>query len=314
MLKKLKIIFIGNSIISEKYLKFLLKLKYNIITIITKPDKPLRKNKKKKYSSIKKISDNYNIPILQPKNLLDIYYNILNLKADIIVIISYGNKIPKSFFKITKFGCINIHFSLLPRWRGSSPIQYSILYGDKKTGVTIIKINKNFDEGDIIFQSICLISKNDNSNTLFKKLMYIGIESLILSLKLIFKNRFFLEKQNNLYSTYAYKINKKNAKIKWYLPAIYLKRIIKAFNLWPISFFLTKNKYIKIFSTNTNLVKYNNYSIGEILNISKNGIEINTINGILILKEIQISGKKKNKIKNIINGINNIFNIGEVIN
>ncbi|UDG80474.1 methionyl-tRNA formyltransferase [Candidatus Annandia pinicola] len=312
MLKSLKIIFIGTSFIAEKYLKYLFKLKYKIIAIITKYDKLL--DKKKKYSKIKILSKYYKIPILQPKFLLDIYYKIFFLKPDIIIISSYGNIIPKKIFNIPKFGCINVHFSILPRWRGSSPIQHAILYGDKKTGVTIIKINKYLDEGDIIFKSICIIKDKDNINNLYKKIIYIGIESLIISLNLIVKKKFLLEKQNNFYSTYAYKIKKKNARIKWYLPAIFLKRFIKAFNLWPVCFFLIKKIYIKVFKIDVNFIKNNKYNIGEIISINNNGININTISGILILKEIQFSGKNKVKVKKNLNNIYNIFILKNIIN
>lgn len=312
MLKSLKIIFIGTSVIAEKYLKYLLKLKYKIIAIITKYDKFL--DKKKKNSKIKILAKYYKVHILQPKLLLDIYYKILFLKPDIIIVSSYGNIIPKKIFNIPKLGCINVHFSLLPRWRGASPIQHAILYGDKKTGVTIIKINKYLDEGDIIFKSVCIIKNKDNSNNLYKKIIYMGIKSLIISLNLITKKNFLLEKQNNFYSTYAYKIKKKNSKIKWHLPAVFLKRFIRAFNLWPVCFFLIKKTYIKVFKVNFDFIKNNKYNIGEIINVNKNGIKINTISGILILKEIQFSGKNKFKVKKNLNVIYNFFILKNIIN
>ncbi|MCV2525537.1 MAG: methionyl-tRNA formyltransferase, partial [Candidatus Lightella neohaematopini] len=215
MRKKLRIVFIGSSIFSLYHLIKLIKEKYCIILIVTKPKSKLSKMKKKHaLNLIIKVSIKYNIPILQSQSLNEIYSVLSKLTISLIIVASYGKKLSESIINIPKFGCLNIHGSLLPRWRGSAPIQRALYYGDCITGITVIKIDNNLDTGNIIYQKFCVIKKYDNSITLCKKLAKMG--ALIL-IKLLEINLFDITNtsQNNIGITYAKKLTKQEAKINW---------------------------------------------------------------------------------------------------
>ncbi|MCV2528803.1 MAG: methionyl-tRNA formyltransferase [Candidatus Lightella neohaematopini] len=317
MQKNLRIVFIGSSIFSLYHLIKLIKKKYCIILIITKPKSKLSKiSKKHALNLIIKASIKYNIPILQSQSLNEIYSVLSKLTISLIIIASYGKKLSESIINIPKFGCLNVHGSLLPRWRGSAPIQRAIHYGDCVTGITIIKINNNLDTGNIIYQKFCVIKKYDNSITLCKKLAKMGALILIKLLKI---NLFDITStsQNNIGITYAKKLTKQEAKINWFLSSIKLVNMIRAFNPWPMAFFYYQNSIIKII----NAVSSNyciNKTPGTIVHYNKWGIYIVTGNGIIILTSIKIITKNSSVIvntdnNNILMVANRLFKINTIL-
>ncbi|MCV2499959.1 MAG: methionyl-tRNA formyltransferase [Candidatus Lightella neohaematopini] len=301
MQKNLRIVFIGSSIFSLYHLIKLIKKKYCVILIITKPKPKFSKRNKKNLSNlIIKVSAKYNIPILWSESLDDIQIMLSKLIIDLIIIASYGKKLSKSILDIPKFGCLNIHGSLLPRWRGAAPIQRAIYYGDCVTGVTIIKINNDLDTGNIVYQKICVIKKHDNNITLCKKLAKIGSTILI---KLLQTNLFNSSvSQNNIGVTYAKKLTKQEAKINWSVSNTKLVNMINAFNPWPMAFFYYQDNIIKIISAIAS-----NYYIkknpGTIIHYNKWGIYITTGCGIIILTSIKVINKDSNAIT--VSNINN---------
>ncbi|MCR3754964.1 MAG: 10-formyltetrahydrofolate:L-methionyl-tRNA(fMet) N-formyltransferase [Candidatus Westeberhardia cardiocondylae] len=307
MFKKLRIIFAGTSQFSSYHLNELIHSKHKIIGTFTKPDCKSGRGKILTQNIIKKISQNNNIPIFQPKSSQDFnkWINTIKiLKPDIMVVASYGIIIPKKILILPKFGCINVHASLLPKWRGAAPIQRSILEGDKKTGITIIQMNSFLDEGDIIYQKTCNIHNKDTSETLEKKLSNIGKKALIETLTKFNNKTIQPIKQNNNFATYAKKINKKESKINWKLSATQLDRYVKAFNPWPICYFTTNKKKIKIWESEVNN-KTSSKTPGTILKIDKSGIHISTGHKILIIKTLQIENKQSTSFKNILNSPKN---------
>ncbi|MCV2518591.1 MAG: methionyl-tRNA formyltransferase [Candidatus Lightella neohaematopini] len=301
MQKNLRIVFIGSSIFSLYHLIKLIKKKYCIILIITKPKPKFSKRNKKNLSNlIIKISIKYNIPVLWSKSLDDIQMTLSKLTIDLIIIASYGEKLSKSILDIPRFGCLNIHGSLLPRWRGAAPIQRAIYYGDCITGVTIMKINSNLDTGNIVYQKTCVIKKYDNNITLCKKLAKLG--SIIL-IELLQTNLFNSNvSQNNIGVTYAKKLTKQEAKINWSLSNTKLVNMINAFNPWPMAFFYYQDNTIKIISAIAS-----NYYIkknpGTIVHYNKWGVYIATGCGIIVLTSMKIINKHSNAIT--ISSVNN---------
>ncbi|MCV2524755.1 MAG: methionyl-tRNA formyltransferase, partial [Candidatus Lightella neohaematopini] len=272
----------------------MIKKKYRIILIITKPKPKFSKRNKKNLSNlIIKISVKYNIPILCSKSLDDIQITLSKLTVDLIIVASYGKKLSDSILNIPKFGCLNIHGSLLPRWRGAAPIQRAIYYGDCITGVTIMKISNNLDTGNIIYQKICVIKKHDNNVTLCKRLAKIGSTILV---KLLQTNLFNSSvSQNNIGITYAKKLTKQEARIDWSLSNTRLINMINAFNPWPMAFFCYQNNLIKIISAIASDY-YINQNPGTIIHYNKWGIYITTGRGIIILTSIKIISKNNNVI------------------
>ncbi|MCV2531440.1 MAG: formyltransferase family protein, partial [Candidatus Lightella neohaematopini] len=239
------------------------------------------------------------------------------LIVDLIIVASYGKKLSESILDIPKFGCLNIHGSLLPRWRGAAPIQRAIYNGDCITGITIIKINNNLDTGNILCQRICVIKKYDSSITLCKRLARIGAIVLIELLKINLFNVSSIV-QNNINVTYAKKIAKSEAKINWFLSNTKLVNIINAFNPWPIAYFYYQNHVVKVIDAIA--ISYHIKKIpGTIIHYNKWGIYITTGYGIIILTSMKVINKNSSIYVNAINSnilitANTLFSIGTMLN
>lgn len=315
-MKRLKIIFAGTEKFSAKYLSSLIYSLYDVILVISQPDQCFGRGQKVNFSPVKILSKENNIPILQPVDLNEkqFKYNLLQFHADIMIVVSYGKMIPKQIINMFPKGCINVHPSLLPRWRGSTPIQSSILNGDKKTGVSIIKMNDKIDSGNIINQIKCSISSKDTTQSLSLKLVKIGITALFEVLHNIITNTIIEKKQNEKYATFSKKILKKDALLDWNVTAKELERLIRAFNPWPICFFIMQNNAIRVWqaqviNTDQNL----NFSIGEIIYANSNGIQINTSCKILNIQKLQFPGKKVMHVKDVLLSKKNWFKKGIII-
>lgn len=311
----MRIIFAGNNDYSAKHLSFLLSLKNKciVVGVLTKFNKFHGKNKKK-LNFIKILNKKFNIPYIELENFenkKDIDW-IVNKKADLMIVVSFGLLIPKSVINIFPLGCFNFHASLLPRWRGPSPIQYCILYGDTETGVTLIKLNSKLDSGDIVDQMRLFIDKKDNAVTLLKKILYVSIKMLG---KFIFllndKKKIVFQKQNEKLATFSKKFVKKDGLINWNDSVIKIHRCIKALYPWPSSYFFLENKLIKIKKSNF-IVKKNKYIPGTILDVDKNGIKIKASDGILIILELQIQGGIEMSVKDFLNSNRKIFVVGDL--
>ncbi len=311
MKKKKNILFFGTPEFASYQLKNIIKKKkYKIVGVVTK--------KTKKNNPVKKIAKKNNINIFEPKNIKELKkikkkINLLNV--NIILIVAYGLILPKEIINIPQFGCINIHASLLPRWRGSSPIQKSILYGDKYSGITFIKINKFIDSGKIIYQKKCIIKNKYTYPKLYKKLKKMGSKYLPKVLKNFINKKYIEKKQNKKYITYAKKIKKKEGLINWNKDtALKIERKIKAFYIWPKTFFYYKKYIIFIWSIKIKKIKNKKYIPGQIIKYNKKNLNIFTKKSyILKIKKIQLNNRKKIKISELINSKPNLFIPGEIL-
>ncbi len=239
---------------------------------------------------------------------------IIKLNIDLIILIEFGIILPKFIIKIPRLGCYNVHPSLLPKWKGPSPIQYTLLHGDKKTGITFIKINEKIDEGNIILQKKCNILKNDNYITLYNKLINLSKNIINKIIKKIYLNKIIELKQKKIYKkNYTYKIKKIDGIINWKNTAKKIDRQIKAFYKWPKTFFYYK-KYI-IFIWKIKIIKkYNNkYKIGEIVSYNSKHLKIQTGKKIIKIIKIQINNKKKMKINKFFNSKPKFFIKGKIL-
>ncbi|QJC29104.1 methionyl-tRNA formyltransferase [Enterobacteriaceae endosymbiont of Plateumaris rustica] len=320
--KKIKIIFMGTSNFAVFHLKTLLNY-YQVVCVITKADSYSNRGYKLTFSPIKNLVLKHKIKILQPLSLntKEFLNSILKYKFDMIIVVDYGLLIPQSILKIPPLGCINVHASLLPRWRGAAPIQRALYENDAKTGVSIIKMNNYLDAGDIIYQKECNIDYNDTYGTLYNKLCILGLKSLLYVLN-IFSNgkdiKLKPQTKNNFKITYANKILKKESKINWFFPTKKIECIIRAFNPYPGTYFLLKNERFKIWNVeiiNNNIDK-NILVPGKILSIdNKNSIDISTIDGILKIKIIQPSGKIPMNVKDFLNNkkYKKLFSKGKIL-
>ena len=299
-MSSLKILFAGTSKFAEYHLQKLIESKHNVISVFTQPGKRSGRGLKFTQSPVREMAFNNNIEIWQPEKISNKEVSIIKeLNPDIIVVVSYGLLIPKEILSIPKLGCINVHPSLLPRWRGAAPIQRSIESGDTITGVTIMMMNEKLDTGDIIYQEPHRIDSHKKAWELEEELMNLGGHILLLALESILNNKFILYPQEHRLSTYAKKITKKESKIDWNMTAQEIHNKIMAFNSWPIAETTLSGERIRIYDS-----KYNeNDIIGIPGNIKsyENNIEVFTKKGTLSILSLQKENSKVLGVKDFLN-------------
>ncbi len=300
--KNIKIIFMGTSYFAVPILKKLLSTDYCLLTtVITQPDKKTGRKQILSSSPIKKEAQKYNIPILQPNKISKIKDKISKIKPDLIIVVAYGQILPKEILQIPKYGCINVHPSLLPKYRGPSPIVYSILNGEKSTGTTIIKMNEKMDAGNIISQNLLNIKTKDTTQNLNDKLSKLGVQLLIETLPKYISGNIKIKLQNDSKATYTKIIKKENGKIDWQKSSSRIEKEIRAYFPWPGSYTYwekkTKNteqkKILKILPPVAyHMSHVTKYKPGQVFLTSGNKMAVKCGKGYLIIENIQPEGKK----------------------
>ncbi len=306
----LKILFAGTPEFAVSPFKALLQSSHTIIAAYTQPDRPAGRGRLLHESPIKQLAVLHNIPVFQPKSLRDPEEQafLKNLNPDLMVVAAYGLILPKAILEIPKYRCINIHASLLPRWRGASPIQQAILAGDPETGISIMQMDAGLDTGDVLSMHACPITAEDTSQTLHDKLAVLGSEALIAILNDMETKKLSLQKQNDSLASHAPKISKEDAKIDWSENAVVLDRKIRAFNPWPIAFTNMGDQVIRIWKAiHIENDSTSNSKPGVILNTSEAGIDVATGKGILRILELQLAGGKRLAVAEILKSKHALF-------
>lgn len=289
----LKIVFAGTPAFGLPCLDALAHSEHHLQAVYTQPDRPAGRGRKLQASAIKEWALAHEIPVYQPLNFKspETVAELAALKPDVLIVIAYGLILPKIVLDIPKLGCVNVHASLLPRWRGASPIQHAILYGDTKSGVTIMQMDVGMDTGDMLHKVSCTITQTDTANTLHDKLAQISAAPLLRTLTELANNTAQPEIQNNELVTYAGKINKEDALINWHLTALEIDQKIRAFNPWPIAYTLIDNEVLRIHHAKV-VATETTHAPGTVLNIDKKGMLIATGKHALLVEKIQFSGAK----------------------
>ena len=269
-------------------------------------------------SPVKQLAEQNNIPVYQPKSLRkeEAQFELKALNADVMVVVAYGLILPKAVLDAPRLGCLNVHGSILPRWRGAAPIQRSIWAGDAQTGVTIMQMDEGLDTGDMLHKVYCDILPTETSTSLYNKLAELAPSALIDVLDNLESGKFTAEKQDDRQSNYAEKLSKEEAQLDWSLPAMQLERNIRAFNPWPIAYFSTEDKdgnaqTLKVYQAE--VLSHQDKPAGTILSADKNGIQIATVDGVLNLLQLQPAGKKPMSAQDLLNGRAEWFTIGKVL-
>ncbi|NVJ88811.1 MAG: methionyl-tRNA formyltransferase [Flavobacteriaceae bacterium] len=304
-MKDLRIVFMGTPDFAVTILDYLLENKYNVVGVITAPDKPAGRGRKLNQSAVKKYAITKGLPILQPTNLKDKSFNeeLKSLKPDLQIVVAF-RMLPKIVWQLPKYGTFNLHASLLPEYRGAAPIHWAIVNGEIKTGVTTFFIDDKIDTGEIILQEETEISSNETVGTLHDRLMYLGAELVAKTVDLIETKKIKTTPQPVLEEKSAPKLNSENTKINWSdsLDNIYNK--IRGLNPFPAAwtFIESANEKVKAQIYAVEKEKENhNYSLGKILT-SKKELKIAVKEGFINVKEIKLSGKRKMDIKSLLNG------------
>ncbi len=299
-MKNLKVIFMGTPEFCVPILESLIN-KCNVLAVVTQPDKEVGRKKELIYSPVKKKALEYGIKVLQPVRIRDEYQEIINLNPDIIITCAYGQIVPETILNAPKYGCINVHASLLPKLRGGAPIHKAIINGYDKTGITIMYMDKGMDTGDMISKVEVKIENSDTAQTLHDKLQEVSVPLLLETLPTIIDGTNKREKQNDNEATYAYNVTREEEHVNFNKTSKDVYNQIRGLNSWPGAYAILDDKNIKLWLSKTSDKKYNEKP-GTIVNLDKSGMEVVTSDGSILITELQLPGKKKMNIKDFING------------
>lgn len=299
-MKDLKVIFMGTPVFCVPILEELIK-ETNVVAVVTQPDKEVGRKHEISFSPIKKVAIKNNIKVLQPVKIKEEYEDVTSLNPDIIITCAYGQIVPLAILNCPKYGCINVHASLLPKLRGGAPIHKAIINGYDKTGITIMYMDKGMDTGDMIAKEEVKIEDNDTAESLHDKLSAISVPLLMKTLPSIINRTNKREKQNDADATYAYNVSREEEHVSFDKSSKDVYNQIRGLNSWPGAYAILDDKNIKLWSSSITNNKYDK-TPGTIINLDKNGLCVATKDGSVLIKELQIPGKKKMSIKDFING------------
>ena len=306
----MRIIFAGTPDFAANTLEALLTTDHEICAVYTQPDRPSGRGRKLTASPVKQLAVEHQIPVQQPLNFKseEIKQILAAYQADLMIVVAYGLLLPQAVLDAPTLGCINIHASLLPRWRGAAPIQRAILAGDHETGICIMQMEAGLDTGPVLAQATSPIHDNDTAQILHDRLALLGAKTLLETLPEIESRQQQAKKQDDALSCYADKLKKQEAIIDWHQPAIRIAKQIQAFNPWPVAQTTWQNKVFRIWSAIAIKTEHA-ASIGEVLAVSREGIDIATSDGVLRATQIQVPGKRAMSVSDFINA--NAISIGE---
>lgn len=316
MSTSLNVIFAGTPDFAAVALEALINSSHNVIAVYTQPDRPAGRGRKLQASPVKKLALENNIPVFQPESLKDKeeQQKLANLNADIMIVAAYGLILPQAVLDIPRLGCLNIHASLLPRWRGAAPIQRAILAGDKESGITIMQMNAGLDTGDMLSKTSCSITEEDSGGSLHDRLAELGAESLLTTLDDLVAGEITPEVQDDNHATYARKLEKQEAQLNWQQSAQQLYNQVRAFNPWPVAFFVVDDKTVRVWQSEVVKEVTNAGNLpGTIINTNKKGIDVACGEGVLRLLQLQPPGKKPMDAASFLNGHSDWLTIGKLL-
>ncbi|GAA6144763.1 methionyl-tRNA formyltransferase [Thalassolituus maritimus] len=304
----LRIVFAGTPEFAAVHLSALLDTEHEIVGVYSQPDRPAGRGKKLQPSPVKQVALEHDIPVFQPLNFKEEadVDQLRALNADVMVVVAYGLLLPLNVLEAPKFGCLNVHASLLPRWRGAAPIQRCIEAGDKVTGITIMQMDVGLDTGDMLSKVTTGINLDDTGGTLHDRLAALGPDALIKTLASVEAGTLSPESQNDAAACYAHKLTKQEALIDWDTSADELADRVRAFNPFPMAFTLLGDERIRVHAAQS-IEKATQLAPGTIANVSAEGIEVACKEGVLRLTKLQLAGKKPMAVADIINGQPNLF-------
>ena len=308
----LRIVFAGTPAFAAAHLSAIMQSEHDVIAVYTQPDRPSGRGRKLSPSPVKKLALSSGLQVCQPSSLrkFDEHDRLIKLNADIMVVVAYGLILPKEILDIPKHGCINVHASLLPRWRGAAPIERALLAGDKVSGVTIMQMNEGLDEGDILLKSEVMIENQDSRDSLEDKLLLVGKKSLVETLDNFEQLIGTAEKQNHSLSCYATKLDKSDSLINWQSSAESINRQVRAgIGRLPAFTYLNGDRVrillAEINSTNSNSMP------GTIIKSDKRSFLIQCHGSSLKVLLLQLPGKNVVAVRDIFNSKPNLFAVGQ---
>lgn len=310
-MEDLKIVFMGTATFSQAVLEALIANNYPVKMVVTQPDRVVGRKKQIKMPEVKEVALKHDIPVFQPENIKADYQPVIDLKPDVIITAAYGQLIPQEILDVPRLGCINVHASLLPKYRGGAPVHYAILNGDDKTGVTIMYMVKKMDAGNIIYQKETPIAPDETVGELYDRLSKIGAEALIEALPDIIAQTNSSQVQDENQVSYAPVITREQEKINFARSAQDVHNQIRGLNPWPGAYTTYQGKTVKIYkgfvhNCENARTHHSHQAPGTIVKIFKDAIGVKVEDGVYIITEFQLEGKRRMLVKDYLNG-HNIF-------
>ena len=299
----MKIVFMGTPDFAVPTLEALYQSRHEVAAVVTQPDKPKGRGKAMAMPPVKEKALEYGIPVYQPVRVRKdeaFFEELTKIQPDVIVVIAFGQILPERILNLPKYGCINIHASLLPKYRGAAPIQWAVINGDEVSGVTTMQMDVGLDTGDMLHKLSCPIAAQDTSASLYDKLAELGPQGLLETLTQLADGSTQPEVQDEALVTYAEKLSKEEARIDWSLSAAQLERCIRAFNPWPMSWLEIDEQPVKVWQASV-IAETSGAEPGTIVAAGKQGIQVATGNGILNLESLQPAGKKAMSAQDLLN-------------
>lgn len=299
----MKVVFMGTPDFAVPSLKCLDDNGYSIELVITQKDRPKGRGKKMKYTPVKEKALELGLEVYQPDsiNSIESIEKIKDINPDFIVVVAYGQILKKGILNIPKYGCFNVHASLLPKYRGAAPINWAIINGEKETGVTIMEMEEGLDTGDMVLWQSIPINLEDDFPIIHDKLAELGGELIVKALSSIVNGEFKKTPQNSNLSTYASMLSKEMGRINWYDKGENIINLIRGLKPWPFAYTQYKDEIIKIHKAKL-INKLKEGSNGEIIKVDDNGIYVNAQDKTVILEEIQFPGKKRLRVEEYLRG------------
>lgn len=289
----LRVVFAGTPEFAVPALQALIQSRHTVVAVYTQPDRPAGRGRKLMPSPVKQVALAHSIPVEQPASLksMEVQHLLEQYQADVMVVAAYGLILPQRVLDIPRYGCLNIHGSLLPRWRGAAPIQRAIEAGDKETGVTIMQMAAGLDTGDMLLKTHCAITSTSTGQSIHDQLAQDGAVALIQVLEQVCTDTLRPEQQNDALATYAHKLTKAEALIDWSQSALEIDRKIRAFDAYPTAYTLYKGEPLRCFNSEV-LDLTTQAPAGSVIAESKAGIDIATGQGVVRILRLQMAGGK----------------------
>ena len=289
----MKIIFMGTPDFAVGTLRSLAEAGHEITLVVSQPDKPKGRGHAMVPTPVKAVAEELGIPVFQPVKIREAKDVLEKTEADVCVVAAFGQIIPASILHMKKYGCINVHASLLPKYRGAAPIQWAVLDGEEKTGITTMYMEKGLDTGDMLAKAIVPLDEKETGGSLFDKLSEAGGRLCVETLAKLEKGEITPEKQGESPTAYASMLDKKMGNIDWNKSAVVIERLVRGLNPWPSAYTHLDGKTLKIWACDVLPQSASKGESGEILEVTKDAIHVQTGDGILVLREIQLAGKAR---------------------
>lgn len=306
----MRIVFMGTPDFSVGALEKIIEAGHDVCLVVTQPDKPKGRGKEMQYTPVKECALAHNIPVFQPMKIkeAEAVAELRKQNADVFVVAAFGQILSEEILTMPKFGCVNIHASLLPKYRGAAPIQWAIIDGETKTGVTIMQMDKGVDTGDMLYKKEIPLNGTETGESLFDALAKLGAESIVEALPLLEAGELTPEKQDETKATKAKMLSKALGHIDWSKSAVEIERLVRGLNSWPSAYASLQGKTLKIWESacakeeELPAALAQQAAVGTILQVSKDALFVKTGDGILKITQLQLEGKKRMSVKDFLLG------------